>query len=123
MKKGTTLFLVFVTGFLAIFLFYPLFYVIREAFFSSGQFSTAYFRYILSNPASRTAMVNSFWLALATTLVTALLAIPLALLTTRYSFPGKALLTGLLLVPMIMPPFVGAIGMRQLLSRFGSTHV
>lgn len=123
MKKSTAIFLVFVTGFLGIFLFYPLFYVLKEAFFSSGHFSTAYFRHILANPASRTAMANSFWLALATTLVTALLAIPLALLTTRFTFPGKALLTGLLLVPMIMPPFVGAIGMRQLLARFGSFNL
>ena len=63
MKKSTGLFLVFVTGFLGIFLFYPLFYVLREAFLSSGHFSTSYFRDILANPASRAAMMNSFQLA------------------------------------------------------------
>jgi iron(III) transport system permease protein len=123
MKRGTGLFLVVVAGFLGIFLFYPLFYVLREAFFAPGHFSTAFFYHILANPAGREAMANSFWLALATTLVAALLAVPLALLTTRFRFPGKALLTGLLLVPMIMPPFVGAIGMRQLLARFGSINL
>ncbi len=123
MKKSTGLFLVIVAGFLALFLFYPLFYVLKEAFFAPGHFSIAYFRHILANPASREAMANSFWLALATTLVAGLLAVPLALLTTRYRFPAKALLTGLLMVPMIMPPFVGAIGMRQLLARFGSINL
>ena len=123
MKKSTALFLVVITGFLGIFLFYPVLYVLREAFFSQGHFSLAYFRHILANPATRTAMANSFWLSLATTLITALLAVPLAFLTTRFSFPGKALLTGLLLIPMIMPPFVGAIGMRQLFARFGSINL
>ena len=42
---------------------------------------------------------------------------------TRYNFPGKAWLGGLLLVPMIMPPFVGAIGLSQLLARFGSLNL
>ena len=42
---------------------------------------------------------------------------------TRFTFAGKALLGSLLLVPMIMPPFVGAIGLRQLLSKFGSLNL
>ena len=32
---------------------------------------------------------------------------------------AKSLVNGLLLVPLILPPFVGAIGMRQILGRFG----
>ncbi|MBI4633082.1 MAG: iron ABC transporter permease [Deltaproteobacteria bacterium] len=123
MKKNTILFLVVIACFLGIFLFYPILYILRESFLPQGNFSLAYFRNILSNPATRTAMANSFWLSVATTLVTALLAIPLALLMTRFRFPGKTLLGGLLMVPMIMPPFVGAIGMRQLLARFGSINL
>ncbi len=123
MKKGTALVIAVIAGFLGIFLLYPILYVLKEAFFSQGTFSLAYFRNILANPTARTAMANSFLLSLATTLVTALLAIPLAFLTTRFRFPGKTLLTGLLLVPMIMPPFVGAIGMRQFLARFGSINL
>src|SRR4030095_12160701 len=42
---------------------------------------------------------------------------------TRYTFRGQTLLRGLLLIPMILPPFVGAIGLRQLLARFGSVHL
>ena len=47
----------------------------------------------------------------------------LALLLVRYEFPGKSLLNGLILIPMVLPPFVGAIGMRQLLARFGSINL
>jgi iron(III) transport system permease protein len=123
MKKSTALFLAAVAGFLGIFLFYPLLYVLRESFFVKGHFSPAFYRNILANPATRTAIANSCGLSLATTLITALLAVPLAFLTTRFRFPGKSLMTGLLLVPMIMPPFVGAIGMRQLFARFGSINL
>ncbi len=123
MKNGTLLFLMAVAAFLGAFLFYPLLYVLREAFFASGHFSVVYFRNLLANPTNRTAMANSFMLALVTTMLSGLLALPLAFLTTRYLFPGKTLLAGLLLVPMIMPPFVGAIGMRQLFARFGSINL
>ena len=37
----------------------------------------------------------------------------------RYDFRGKGIANSLLLVPLILPPFVGAIGMRQILGRFG----
>ena len=41
----------------------------------------------------------------------------------RYEFRGKELLNSLLLVPMILPPFVGAVGMRQMFARFGSINL
>ena len=123
MKKGTAFILLATAGFLGIFLFYPLAYELKEAFYSQGHFSLAFFQNILASPTARTAIANSTSLSLATTVATALLALPLAFLTTRFRFPGKMLLAGLLLVPMIMPPFVGAIGMRQFLARFGSINL
>jgi len=47
---------------------------------------------------------------------------PLALVSSRLAFRGKAMLTGLLLLPLILPPFVGAIGLRHLLGREGSLN-
>jgi iron(III) transport system permease protein len=41
----------------------------------------------------------------------------------KLKFPGKTLLASLLLVPLIMPPFVGAIGMRQILSHSGPINI
>ena len=38
----------------------------------------------------------------------------------RREFPGKALLSGLLLFPLILPPFVGAVGMKCLFARSGA---
>ena len=41
------------------------------------------------------------------------------MMSVRLDFLGKTLVSGLILVPLILPPFVGAIGMRQILGRFG----
>ncbi|MCX7847899.1 MAG: iron ABC transporter permease, partial [bacterium] len=50
-------------------------------------------------------------------------ALPMAWIFARYSFPGKSLINGLALIPMIMPPFVGALGMKYLFGRCGSINL
>jgi iron(III) transport system permease protein len=62
---------------------------------------------------------NSLVLACTTTAVCLVVAVPLALLRTRCRFRGAGLLGMLLLVPMILPPFVGALSMQRLFSQFG----
>ncbi len=56
-------------------------------------------------------------MAVFSTALTILIALPLAFLTDRFLFPGKSLFSALILVPMILPPFVGAIGIKQILAR------
>ena len=123
LKRTTIITVLGIVAVLAVFLFYPLLYVFREAFFPGGEFSLSFFGNIFANPITRESLLNSFLLGITATVLTAALAIPLAFVTVRYSFPARGLLTGLLLVPMIMPPFVGAIGMRQFLARFGSINL
>ncbi len=66
---------------------------------------------------------NSLALAALSTLATTLLCLPLAYGLTRYRLRGKGLLTTLLLVPLLLPPFVGAIGLQHLLGRFGTVNL
>ena len=47
------------------------------------------------------------------------ISLPLAILSVKFEFPGRALLGGLLLVPLVLPPFVGAVGLRTVLGTFG----
>jgi len=119
----TCLFLGFLLVFFGLFLFYPVGLLLKGAFVVEGKFSLRYFELLLSSPLQRESLLNSFLIAIFTTAATTLLTLPLAWAMTRFSFRGKAILSGLLLVPMIMPPFVGAIGLRQLLSRFGSLNL
>jgi iron(III) transport system permease protein len=115
--------LVFLWLFFIAFMLYPLGYVFSNAFFTAEGFSLTFFKLMLSSPNYVTILANSINLGLIVTLLTTLLSLPLAFLMVRYDFPGKGLLNGLILIPMVLPPFVGAIGMRQLLARFGSINL
>jgi iron(III) transport system permease protein len=115
--------LIFLWFFFIVFMLYPLGYVFSGAFFTDEGFSLIFFRLMLSSPNYTVILANSINLGLAVTLFTTLLSLPLAFLLVRYDFPGKGLLNGLILIPLVLPPFVGAIGMRQLLARFGSINL
>lgn len=123
LNASTLAFLGLLLLFFGVFLFYPIGLLLHGAFVVEGKLSFGYFEMLLSSPMQRQSLLNSFLLALLTTGLTTLLTLPLAHFMTRFSFRGKALLSGLLLVPMIMPPFVGAIGLQQLLARFGSLNL
>jgi len=115
--------LILLMAFFSLFLLYPLSYVFSSAFFTDEGFSLVFFRLMLTNPNYREVLVNSINLGLVVTLLTTLLSLPLAMLLVRYDFPGKGILSGLILIPMVLPPFVGAIGMRHLMARFGSINL
>jgi len=110
-------------AFFGLFLFYPVSFMLRRAFGDGGHWTLEHFGLLLASPLQREALWNSFAIGSLTTLFTTLLALPLGHALTRLRFPCKGLLSGLLLVPMIMPPFVGAIGLKQLLARFGSVNL
>jgi iron(III) transport system permease protein len=116
-------FLLFLWGFFITFMLYPLSFVLASAFFTDKGFSLIFFKLMLSSPDYTVVLANSVNLGLAVTLLTTVISVPLAFLLVRYQFPGKGLLNGLMLVPLVLPPFVGAIGMRQLLARFGSINL
>lgn len=117
------IFLVILLIFFTLFLIYPLANVLLNAFYVNGQFTLAFFKLMLTDAYQWSIVLNSVNLGILVTLATSLLAIPIALLITRNDFPGKNFLQGLLLVPMILPPFVGAVGMRQMFARFGSINL
>jgi iron(III) transport system permease protein len=68
-------------------------------------------------------IINSLALAGVVTFACALISYPLAYLQARMTFWGQGLLGGLLLIPLVMPPFVGAIGLRRMLARYGSLNL
>jgi iron(III) transport system permease protein len=120
---GTLLLAIALAAFFAVFLVYPVGRVLREAFFFEGRFTLRFFTLLAANPVARESFANSFVLALLVTALTTVVALPLARGFTRYRFRGQTLLNALLLAPMIMPPFVGAIGLKQLLARYGSLNL
>jgi iron(III) transport system permease protein len=115
--------LLFLWLFFIVFMLYPLAHVFTNAFFTEDGFSLVFMKLMFSSPNYTIILANSVNLGLFVTLITTVISLPLALLLVRYNFSGRGLLNGLILIPMVLPPFVGAIGMRQLLARFGSVNL
>ncbi len=78
---------------LAVGFIYPAFSVLREAFVDprDGGFTFSYVLAVLRDPLYQDGLSNALLLGLASTAVAGLLALPLALLNYRYSFPGRGL--------------------------------
>jgi len=100
----------------------PLWMVVKGAFFSGEGFTAKYIAGVFQNPIYAEGLLNSLAIALGTTTLVTLIAIPLAWIANRYDYPGKKWLSGLILVPMILPPFVGAIGLQQILGQYGALN-
>ncbi|RAI41333.1 ABC transporter permease [Rhodoplanes roseus] len=66
---------------------------------------------------------NSIWAAMMTVVLATALALPLAVITTRYDFRGAALVQTLGFLPLIMPPFVGAVAMQLFFGRSGTINL
>ena len=111
---------------LAVFLIWPIALTVKGGFMADGQFTLRYFVGegvgVLRDPLYRAGLMNSLGIAVFTTTLSLLIAMPLAVLAGRFEFFGKSLLSGLVLVPLILPPFVGAIGLRAILGRFGGLN-
>lgn len=105
------------------FLILPVGVIMKNAFIDqTGHFTLDYFQLLFSNHLYQKSIINSINISIATTFFATLLSLPLALLNNRYNYRFKSLLSGLLLVPMIMPPFVGAIGIQRFFARFGTVN-
>jgi len=104
-------------------LLYPIWLTLRGGFEdSSGAFTLIHIRSIFDDPLLRQGLVHALAIALGTTVMSMVIALPLAILSARYRFPLARALGALVLVPMILPPFVGAIGIQHLLGRSGALN-
>lgn len=74
---------------------------------------------ILASPGFLASLGLSLWIATASTLLSAVLALCAALLL-RQSFPGRALVSFLVQLNLTVPHVVGAIGVLYLLSQSGA---
>ncbi len=108
--------------FFGVFFILPILVTVKDAFIVDGSFTLDYLRETFANPLYREGLYNSFALAVASTSLSLLIALPLAVVATRFRFPGKALLTSVILIPLILPSFVGAIGVKQMLGVDGSLN-
>ena len=123
MSRAFVVFIYALTAaFFAVFFVYPIAQTLRVAFFVGHDFTLKYVTEVFKNPIYVEGLRNALFLAVGSTLAAFALAMPLAWLGDRYEFSGKKTLSALLLAPMILPPFVGAIGIKKILGQEGSLN-
>ena len=105
--------------FFGAFFLWPILQILRGGFVDpNGNFAFAYVIEIFTDPIQLQCLGNSFQIAVATTVLTLPIATPLAFVSNRFLFPGKQAWSALVLAPMILPSFVGAIGIRQIFGQY-----
>ncbi len=121
MSKSLSLGVYVVTaGLFAAFFVWPLAQILHGGFVdANGHFTLAFLCGVFTNSIYLEGLANSFALAVAATALAMAIAVPLALVADRYAFPGKKFFLALVLMPILLPPFVGAIGVRQILGTYG----
>ena len=105
----------------ALFLLYPLFSLLISSIKdpSSGGFSLMYFQRFFERSYYTEALFNSFKVTAAVTFFSALVAVPLAYIMTTVKIKGAVLVTTLIVISSVSPPFIGAYSWILLLGRNG----
>lgn len=115
-----------ILAFLGFALLYPIWLTVRGGFASDvvggTGFTLDHLLGVFRDPVLREGFINSLALAACVTLTTMVLAVPLALLAVRHRFSFRGFWNAAILVPLILPPFVGAIGFKFILGRYGALN-
>ena len=124
-STGAALLALAIGLFLIVFLVVPVGTVIYVAFTEKGGGGFTLVNFL--DFARTDLFVRSFWNSIYVSAMTVLwssaFALPLAYLTTRFEFRGTALVQTLGFLPLVMPPFVGAVAMQLLFGRNGTVNL
>jgi len=85
----------------------------------TGEFTLSYFVKFFSTPYYFNTLINSFKVTFWVTILTVIIATPLAYIFTRYNIKGKGLLRMLIILSSMSAPFIGAYSWILLLGRSG----
>lgn len=106
-----------------VFFLYPVGMTLAVAFKGEdGGFTMDYILGVFDNPIYMEGLWNAFVMGVGSTLLALAIAFPLALASHRWVFPFKKWLCILILAPLVLPPFVGAVGIKHILGVSGSLN-
>ena len=106
-------------AFLLIFFIYPLVNILATGF-SGDAGVLAAFGDIFSRPSLRGVAWFTLWQAVASTILTLVVAMPAAYVFARYEFPGRTLLRAAVTIPFVMPSLVVGSAFLALLGPNGA---
>jgi iron(III) transport system permease protein len=108
---------------LLLFIAYPLARVLLVAVSSPDGFTLAHLAAFFQRGLFVESLVNTLIAGVVSVLLGSVIAVPLALLLARHDFPGRGLAHTLALLPLVVPPFVGAVAFQQILGRSGVVNL
>lgn len=109
---------------LTAFILYPVLRVLWIALSDDqSNLTLIHFGNFFRRPLFREALWNTLWSGLMVVLFSSMLALPLAYVLARYEFRGKLLLQTAATLPLVIPPFVGAVAMQLILGRSGMVNL
>ena len=122
---GQTAVMLLISIFLLAFLVIPVIQVVFVAFLdaTTGEFTLLNFKDFFNTALFRESFWNSLYVGGMSVLVASLFSMPLAYFTSRFEFRGAVIIQSLGIIPLIMPPFVGAVAMLMLFGRNGSVNL
>jgi len=114
-----------ILAFLLAFLVWPVATVVWVAFTEkgSGLFTFANFIDFFRTDLFIRSFWNSFYVSAMAVVGASILAMPLAYFTSRFAFRGTGLIQILGFLPLIMPPFVGAVALQLFFGRNGTVNL
>ena len=101
------------------FILYPLIRVLYVAFTEGSSLSLNHFINFFERALFKEAFLNSLIAGLMAVIFGSLISLPLAFFTIKYDFKGRTLIQTLGILPLVMPPFVGAVALQLILGRSG----
>jgi len=110
-------------GLLFVFILYPILRVLYIAFTQDNSLTLSHFINFFQRPLFRESLLKSLFAGLMAVVIGSLIALPLAFFTVKYDFRGKILIQTLGVLPLVMPPFVGAIALQLVLGRSGMINL
>ena len=123
-SPAALLVLAVIAAFLLALLIVPVGMVFVTAFRDGdGRFTLGHFGAFFGNGLMREAFLNSLFVAVVSVVIASLIAVPLAYLTVRFEFRGALLIQTLGVLPLVMPPFVGAVAMQLIFGRSGAVNL
>ena len=98
---------------------YPILLVLVEGVHGADGWTLRFVRLFAERPTEWRALWGSLWISLASVVLAAAIGLPLAVLFSRYEFPGVRLLGAVVALPAVLPPLVGVLAFLFLYGETG----